>query len=165
LTPYEPILGYSGTRRWAGVAREIYVPQVILAPDVYVNASVALGSAPEQVTRRVLGAREGGKTTEWILSRVRQMLAGIPAFKNDAVERQLEVIRGLVQVLSDERVYGPEAWVDALVSAAKLAGVQRVVTDHPDLLALEMSEGIEFMSSEAWLLEVGTPPPPPVTKH
>ena len=36
----------------------------ILAPDVYVNASVALGSAPEKVAQRFLGGdRHNSKTT------------------------------------------------------------------------------------------------------
>jgi len=142
------------------------VAQVILAPDIYVNASVALGSPPEQVARRVLGSpQNSGKTTEWILARVRQMLSGVPAFKDDAVENQLRLIRGLVQVLADDRPHAPEQWVEALTAAAKAAGVRRVVTDHPDLLEIETSDGVEFMSSEAWLLEVGTPPPPPETRH
>jgi hypothetical protein len=39
------------------------------------------------------------------------------------------------------------------------------VTDHPDLLELETSDGVEFMSSEAWLVEAATPPPAPVQTH
>jgi hypothetical protein len=141
------------------------VTQVILGPDIYVNASIALGSPPEQVARRVLRDKATGATTEWILDRVRQMLARIPGFKDDAVEGQLSLIRDLVQVVSDNRAHSPEAWEEALVAAAKLAGARRVITDHPDLLQLESSEGVEFISSEAWLLEVGTPPPPPTTRH
>jgi hypothetical protein len=132
------------------------VTQVILGPDIYVNASVALGSPPEQVARRVLRAgKPAGAATEWIL----------PGFKDDAVDGQLQLIRGLVEMVNEKNQHPPEAWEEALVAAAKTAGVQRVVTDHPDLLQLETSQGIEFMSSEAWLLEAGTPPPPPTTRH
>ena len=139
--------------------------QVVLGPDIYVNASVALGSAPEQVARRVLRERTTSTATEWILTRVRDMLSRVPGFKDEAVEAQLELIRGLVHVVGDAHQHAPEAWKDALVSAAKTAGVQRVVTDHPDLLKLESADGVEFMSSEAWLLEAATPPPPPSTRH
>lgn len=139
--------------------------QVILGPDIYVNASVALGSPPEQVARRVLRTRSNSAATEWILARVRQMLAKVPGFKDEAVEGQLSLIRDLVQVHSENREHAPEAWAEALIAAAKLAGVRRVITDHPDLLELENAEGIEFMSSEAFLLESGTPPPPPSTRH
>ncbi|HKU36784.1 MAG TPA: hypothetical protein VJR89_01520 [Polyangiales bacterium] len=140
--------------------------QVVLGPDIYVNASVALGSPPEQVARRVLGgAKPVSAATEWILARVKQMLTRVPGFKDDAVENQVQLIRGLVQMVSEKSQHPPEAWEEALVAAAKTAGVRRVVTDHPDLLQLETSHGIEFMSSEAWLLEAGTPPPPPITRH
>jgi hypothetical protein len=139
--------------------------QVVLGPDIYVNASVALGSPPEQVARRVLRDKATGAATEWILTRVRDMLARVPGFKDDAVDTQLELIRGLVHIVNDSKQYAPEAWKDALVAAAKTAGVKRVVTDHPDLLQLESSDGVEFMSSEAWLLEAATPPPPPSTRH
>ena len=36
---------------------------MILTPDVFVNASVALGSPPEQVIRRVLGPGKKTKTS------------------------------------------------------------------------------------------------------
>jgi hypothetical protein len=149
-----------------GAAREnVVTQQVVLGPDIYVNASVALGSAPEQVARRVLRDKASGAATEWILTRVRDMLVRVPGFKEDAVASQLELIRGLVHMVSDSREHGPDAWQEALIAAAKTAGVQRVVTDHPDLLQLETAEGVEFMSSEAWLLEAATPPPPPSTRH
>ncbi len=135
---------------------------IILAPDVYVNASVALGSPPEQVVRRVLGKHKGeSKTSEWILSRVRQMLLAVPSFKADAVAAQLDLIKGFVQVVKTEREFGPEAWEEALAATAKVAGAKRVVTDHPDLLQMESSDGIEFIPTEAWLVEVTTPPPAP----
>lgn len=135
---------------------------IILAPDVYVNASVALGSPPEQVVQRVLGKHKGeSKSTEWILSRVKQMLRALPAFKGDAVDHQLEVIRGFIQVVATDGEFGADAWEPALVAAAKAAGAKRVVTDHPDLLQKETSDGIEFIPTEAWLVEVTTPPPAP----
>jgi hypothetical protein len=138
---------------------------IILAPDVYVNASVALGTPPEAVVQRVLGKHKGqSKTTEWILDRVGQFLRAIPEFKGDAVDQQLAVIKGLVQVVSTTDKHGPEAWEEALVAGAKAAGAKRVVTDHPDLLKMESSDGIEFISSENWLVEATTPPPPPVKK-
>jgi hypothetical protein len=166
LTPHDPIPEYSNQSPRMGAAREnVVTQQVVLGPDIYVNASVALGSPPEQVARRVLREKASGAATEWILTRVRDMLARVPGFKDDAVASQLELIRGLVHIVSDSRQHGPDAWKDALVSAAKTAGVHRVVTDHPDLLQLETSDGVEFMSSEAWLLEAATPPPPPSTRH
>lgn len=138
--------------------------EIILAPDIYVNASVALGSPPDQVARRVLGAKRGNKTSEWVLNRVHQMLRAWPAFKEEAVDAQLELIRGLVQMVTVPELPA-EAWADALIATARAAGANRVVTDHPDLLALETREGVEFMSSEAWLLEAAVPPPAPVQTH
>jgi hypothetical protein len=140
--------------------------EIILAPDIYVNASVALGSPPEQVVRRVLGARKGSnKTSEWILARVHQMLKALPEFKGDAVKAQVDLIRGLVQIVAVPEDHAANAWADALVAAARAAGAVRVVTDHPDLLSLESVAGVEFMSSEAWLVEAATPPPAPVQHH
>jgi len=134
---------------------------IILAPDIYVNASVALGSPPEQVARRALDPRKPpSKTSEWILARVQQMLQAVPEFKGEAVEAQLSLIRGLVQIVELPELPA-QAWTEALVATARAAGARRVVTDHPDLLALVEQAGIEFMSSEAWLLETATPPPPP----
>jgi hypothetical protein len=137
---------------------------VILAPDIYVNASVALGSPPDQVARRVLNAKPGPQTSEWVLARVQQMLKALPAFKPEAVDAQLDLIRGLVRLV-DVPELPAEAWGEALVATARAAGARRVVTDHPDLLALESQSGVDFMSSEAWLLEAATPPPAPVQHH
>jgi hypothetical protein len=140
--------------------------EFILAPDVYVNASVALGSPPEQVVRRVFSARKhGNKTSEWVLARVRQMLTALPDFKDDAVATQLDLIRGLVEIVAVPNDLVPTDWRAALVATARAAGAERVVTDHPDLLQLEQVDGIEFMSSEAWLFEAATPPPAPVQRH
>lgn len=136
---------------------------IILAPDVFVNASVALGSPPEQVVQRVLGKHKGEcKASPWMLERIRSMLSAIPEFKRDAVEQQLGLIRDHVQLVEPTGDFGPNAWEPALVAAAKAAGASRVITDHPDLLSVESSSDVEFCSSEAWLVEVTTPPPAPV---
>jgi hypothetical protein len=135
---------------------------IILAPDVYVNASVAPGTSPDRVVQRVLGKHRGeSKATEWVLSRVAAMLSKLPAFKDEAVLRQVDLIRSFVEVVPGAREVGPDAWAAGLVSSAKAAGVARVVTDHPDLLSAEEVDGVEFVSTETWLLEVTTPPPIP----
>ncbi len=137
---------------------------VLLAPDVYVNASVALGSAPEQVVQRALGRRKGQtKTTEWVLARVRHMLSAIPEFKKEAVEQQVALIRSLVDVLETSEQFAPGEWEKALVAGAKRANAKRVITDHPDLLDRESADGVEFVSTDAFLIELTTPPPPPVS--
>lgn len=136
--------------------------EIVLAPDVYVNASVALGSPPERVVTKLFSAGKGkAKATEWILERIEAMLGAIPAFKKDAITHQMEVIRSLVEVVEELDKHGPDAWEAALVAAAKASKVARVVTDHPDLLAKEGSGGIEFVSTETWLVEAALPPPPP----
>jgi hypothetical protein len=136
---------------------------IILAPDVYVNASVAPGTAPDRVVQRVLGQHKGeSKASDWVLSRVEGILHAIPEFRHEAVRRQMELIRSFVQVVPGVTSFDPNAWEQAMVATARAAGVQRVVTDHPDLLQKETSQGIEFISTEAWLLEATTPPPLPV---
>ncbi len=135
---------------------------IILAPDVYVNASVAPGSPPDFVVQRVLGKHKGeSKASEWVLSRVQAMLSALPDFKPDAVKGQLALIRSLVQVTPALDGVAADAWQAGLVASAKAAGATRVITDHPDLLALERADGIDFLSTDAWLVEVTTPPPPP----
>jgi hypothetical protein len=136
---------------------------ILLAPDVYVNASVAgAGLAPEQVVNRVLGNKKARhKTTSWVLDRVQAMLLAHPSFKEDAVEPQMKLIRDLVDLVETENEHGADSWKDALVTGAKAAGVTRVVTDHPDLADQTEVEGIEFLSSDAWMIEQQTPPPPP----
>lgn len=136
---------------------------LILGPDVFVNASVALGSPPEQVVQRVLTAKTRSKTTTWILDRVEAMLLAVPSFKKEAVKPQVDTIKKLVDLVEIES-FPAEAWKDALVASAKAAGVKRVVTDHPDLADQDPVDGVEFLSSEAWLVEQTTPPPPPVVK-
>lgn len=134
---------------------------VLLAPDVYVNASVALGSPPEKVVQRLFGKRNAKvAATPWIMERVRAMLAAIPEFRPDALDAQIKQIQGLVSVAADDGVFGPDAWEDALVAAAKGAKAERVITDHPDLLALA-SPAVEFISTESWLFEQSMPPPAP----
>ena len=137
--------------------------EIILGPDVFVNASVALGSPPEHVVRRVLNPKTKTKTTEWILARVEGMLSKLDAFKPEAVATQMKTIRQFVEVKPEKSTHGPDAWVEALTAAAKACGVKRVVTDHPDLADKTEVEGIEFLSSDAWLVEQTTPPPPPGT--
>jgi hypothetical protein len=135
---------------------------IILAPDVYVNASVAPGSSPDLVVQRVLGQHKGeSKATEWVLSRVAAILTALPAFKADAVKGQVDLIRSFVKVVPGAEKLGPDSWTDALVASAKAAQATRVVTDHPDLLKVESSGGVEFISTDAWLLEVTMPPPVP----
>ncbi|MDH5672607.1 MAG: hypothetical protein OEZ06_10690 [Myxococcales bacterium] len=135
---------------------------IVLAPDVFVNASVAVGTPPEAVVQRVLGKHKGeSRCSQWVLDRVGQMLTALPEFKPDAVEAQIQLIRGLVQMVELPEDFGAGAWEAAMVATAKKAGVKRVVTDHPDLLEKETSDGVEFVASEAWLIEVTTPPPPP----
>lgn len=134
---------------------------ILLGPDVFVNASVALGSPPEQVVKRVLGkpgARH--KTTEWVLGRVEAMLSAVPSFKKEAVGQQMSLIRNLVDVVKVPGEPG-EQWDKGLVASAKAAGYKRVITDHPDLADKTEVDGILFVSSDAWLVEQTTPPPPP----
>lgn len=133
---------------------------VVLAPDVYVNASIALGSPPERAVRRALGGPVKAKSSAWVMERVESMLHALPEFKDEAVKAQMKTIRSLVDIV-EERDFFIEDWQEALVVLARAAGVTRVLTDHPDLLATESSNGVEFVSSEAWLAEQATPPPPP----
>jgi hypothetical protein len=137
------------------------VPDVVLAPDVYVNASVALGSAPDQIVQRTLGRRGQTKTTEWVLARVRHMLGAVPEFKKDAVEQQMSLIRSLVDVVDVGEQFAPGEWERALIATAKKVNARRVITDHPDLLERETKDGVEFISTEAFLVELAMPPPPP----
>lgn len=136
---------------------------ILLAPDVYVNASVAgAGLAPEQVVNRVLGNKKARqKTTAWVLDRVRSMLTAHPTFKKDAIEPQMKLITDLVDVVELKKDFKPDAWTDALVASAKAAGAKRVITDHPDLADQTEVDGIEFLSTDAWMIEQQTPPPPP----
>lgn len=134
---------------------------VVLAPDIYVNASVALGSPPEHVVRRAFGGPGKPKTSAWTIARVESMLHALPEFKDDAVAAQMATIRRLVEVVEDGDHF-IEDWEDALVALARAAGVARVLTDHPDLLASKGEHGVEFVSSDTWLTEQTTPPPPPV---
>jgi len=134
---------------------------VVLAPDIYVNASIALGSPPEHAVRRAFGGPGKPKASGWVIERVESMLHAIPEFKSDAVAQQMTTIRSLVEVVETGEFF-IEDWGKALVALAKAAGVGRVLTDHPDLLASKNVEGVEFVSSDHWLGEQATPPPPPV---
>ena len=136
---------------------------VLIGPDVFVNASVALGSAPEQVARRVLGKPgTNPKTTTWVLHWIGVLLEKAPGFKHDSVKAQVDLIKGLVDVV--ETKTDETDWTKGLVASAKAAGCKRVMTDHPDLADKTEVDGILFISSEAWLLEATTPPPPPPPK-
>jgi 23S rRNA U2552 (ribose-2'-O)-methylase RlmE/FtsJ len=138
------------------------VRDVVLAPDVYVNASVALGSAPDQIVQRALGRTKGqARTTEWVLARVRHMLAALPEFKKEAVDQQMSLIRSLVDVVDVGEQFAPGEWERALIAAARKLNAKRVITDHPDLLERESTDGVEFISTEAFLLELTMPPPAP----
>jgi hypothetical protein len=141
---------------------------IVLGPDVYVNASVAVGSPPDKVVQRVLGQKKGqSQTTPWVLDRVAAMLGALTAsgvFKKEAIEQQVGLIKQLVTVVDEKTKHGPDDWAPALAAAAKLANAKRVVTDHPDLLAKEKLDGIEFISCEEWLVEQAMPPPPPPPK-
>jgi len=133
---------------------------VVLAPDIYVNASIALGSSPERAVRRAFGGPGKPKTSRWVMERVESMLHALPEFKDDAVAVQMTTIRGLVDVVETNDFF-IEDWNEALVALAKAAGVARVLTDHPDLLADKGVQSVEFVSSDDWLGEQVTPPPPP----
>jgi hypothetical protein len=139
------------------------VVDVILAPDVFVNASVAPGTTPDRVVQRVLGRHKGeSRSSAWVFARIESMLRAMPQFRDDAVTQQVSLIRSLVkEVPGVDDNYSADAWDKALSATAKAAGVGRVITDHPDLLKLETRDGVEFISTEAWLLEATTPPPVP----
>jgi hypothetical protein len=138
------------------------VADILLGPDVFVNASVALGSPPENVVKRVLG-KPGAKhkTTEWVLARVEGMLGAIPSFKKESIQPQMQLIRNLVEIVTVPNEPAADQWEKGLVASAKAAGYARLVTDHPDLADKTESDGIAFLSSDAWLIEQTTPPPPP----
>lgn len=133
----------------------------ILGPDVFVNASLAPGSPPDRVAQRTLGVDPKPRAGAWILARVEAMLEAVPDFKKDAIPQQMDLIRKLVAPVDVPGEHAPDDWKGALAATARAAGVQRVVTDHPDLADVEEFEGIEFLSTEGWLLEQEIPPPPP----
>lgn len=134
---------------------------IVLAPDIYVNASVALGSSPERAVRRAFGGPRKPKTSVWVMERVQSMLHALPEFRDEAVAQQMSTIRGLVEVV-EQAEHFIEDWDAALIALAKAAGVDRVMTDHPDLLSKKNVANIEFVSSDRWLGEQSSPPPPPV---
>ena len=138
---------------------------ILIGPDVFVNASVALGSPPEHLARRVLG-RPGGKpkTTPWVMHWTRALLSKAPGFKEDALNAHMSTIEGLLDSVEMKEKPPEGDWVQGLVASAKAAGLKRVVTDHPDLADKTEVDGILFLSSEAWLVEQTTPPPPPPPK-
>lgn len=138
---------------------------ILIAPDVFVNASVAGGSPPEQVARRLLG-KPGPKpkTTRWVLKWVSTLLTKTPGFKAEQVSAQVTLIEGLVDIVEVPTEPAEGDWVQGLALSAKAAGYKRVITDHPDLADQKEVDGILFVSSDAWLIESTTPPPPPPPK-
>jgi hypothetical protein len=137
---------------------------VVLGPDVFVNASVAPGSDPDKVAVRTLGGGRKVKVTPWILAQVKTMLGKVPQFKPELVEQQIERVRAVVEVLEEKTTHPAGAWAKALASAAKAAGVAFVVTDHPDLIAQGAEAGIDFITTENYLVDLAVPPPPPPPK-
>lgn len=133
----------------------------ILGPDVFVNASLAPGSPPDRVAQRTLGREPKPRVGGWVLARIEAMLAAVPDFKKDAIGPQMELIGRFVERVDVPGEHAPDAWKEALAATAKAAGAQRVVTDHPDLADVAEFDGVEFLSTEAWLLEQEIPPPPP----
>ena len=135
---------------------------IIPAPDVFVNASITQETAPDHVLRRLLSEPGKVKSTEWILQRVASMLVATGHFKEDRVDEQMGLIRGLVDLVPLDAEFDGDDWAAALQAAATASGVSRVLTDHPDLLASDGGEGtVQYVSSEAWLVEQTTPPPMP----
>lgn len=138
---------------------------ILLGPDVFVNASVAAGTPPEHIARRVLGKPgDKPKSTSWVMAWTRALLTKAPGFRADHIDAQMKTIEGLLDVVEVEEKTPEGDWVKGLVASAKAAGLKRVVTDHPDLADKTEVDGITFLSSEAWLVEQTTPPPPPPPK-
>jgi hypothetical protein len=135
--------------------------KIVLGPDVFANASVAPGTDPDKVVQRTLGGKARQvSVTPWILDTIRFLLDKVPAFKHEALDKHIELIRSLVTVLDETEKHAPAAWGPALAAAARLAGTKTVVTDHPDLIN-KTEAGIDFISTENFLVEVSLPPPPP----
>jgi len=134
---------------------------VIPAPDIFVNASVTQETAPDHAIRRLLSEPGKVKSTDWILGRVSAMLTASGQFVEERVTEQVELIRSFVEIVEVGGEFDEDDWGAALGAAASAAGVGRVMTDHPDLLAANETSEIDFVSSEAWLVEQTTPPPPP----
>lgn len=146
-------------------APEVALVDILLGPDVFVNASVAAGTPPEHVARRVLG-KPGAKpkSTRWVMTWIRALLTKTPGFKADAVDAQMKTIESLCEIVEVQDKTPEGDWVKGLVASAKAARLKRVVTDHPDLADKTEVDGITFLSSDAWLVEQTTPPPPPPKK-
>jgi hypothetical protein len=134
---------------------------VVLGPDVFVNASVAPGSDPDKVAVRTLGGARRVKVTPWILDQVRAMLGRVPQFKPELVDKQIDRIRAVVEVLDEKTTQPADDWAKALAAAAKAAGVAFVVTDHPDLISKGAEAGVDFITTENFLVDLAVPPPPP----
>jgi hypothetical protein len=133
---------------------------IVLGPDVFANASVAPGTDPDHVVQRTLGGKRKVTVTPWILDTIRFLLGKVPAFKPEALDKQIELIKTLVNVADEKEKHDPAAWGPALAAAARLADTKTVVTDHPDLIN-KTQDGIDFISTENFLVELSLPPPPP----
>lgn len=142
----------------------------ILGPDIFVNASVALGTDPDRVAQKVLSQPQRGgskpKTTLWVLEQVAIMLRAHPHFSREAIDPHVKMIASLMDVIKNvpatsSHGSATETWKHALVDSAKACGASRVVTDHPDLADHAPIDGVEFISSQSWLLDQAIPPPPP----
>ena len=94
---------------------------VVLAPDIYVNASIALDSPPDRAVRRAFGGPGKPKTSTWVLERVQSMLHAVPEFKDEALAQQMATIRDLVEVVETQEHF-IEAWSEALGALAEAAG-------------------------------------------
>jgi hypothetical protein len=133
---------------------------LVLAPDIFANASVAPGTDPDRVIQKTIGAGQKVKATPWILERVRAILYNVPSFKREALDQHMTLIGSLIEAVNDPTEHGPDAWLPALVAAAKIAQATRVITDHPDLIG-KTESGVDFISSENFLVELALPPPLP----
>lgn len=135
---------------------------LVLGPDVFVNASLAPGSPPEQIAQRLLGnAKHKINVSRWVLERVEAMLGATPAFRADHLAAHMKLIGSLVTSVEPKGKFTPEQWAEALAATAKAAKLDRVVTDHPDLIEKGSHDGVDFVSSESLLVEFAVPPPPP----
>lgn len=136
--------------------------ELVLGPDVFVNASVAPGTPPEQIAQRVLGnAKHKITASRWVLERVEAMLGAHPAFRKDHLAEHMKLIGSLVTQAELDGKFEIGQWAEALAATAKAAKLDRVITDHPDLLEKGSHDGVDFESTESLLLEFAVPPPPP----
>ena len=118
---------------------------IILAPDVYVNASVALGSPPEHVVRRVLGHSEKHKTTEWVLARVEAMLHSLPETLLDEAHDPVGARSIIYALLWSDDTDVQRTQQRALESGdpqalSRLAAIRKPITTLPSASRLPLAE-------------------------